>query len=159
MLPEGEGKNGKPEIIAPTESEESPDSARPAVYADIVAQFNKYTDRPDLFLEAVEKADPGFIKRMNAEAERFSRKNRDANFKFGRAQAYVAMVISAFAAIGLIGAVFYLISTMQASFWTVVGIALLYAVTQGGSSGFASLIASLKDGLRHVMSTKSNDDN
>jgi len=146
-----------PEIFPPGDKEESPDGGRPAIYAEIVAQFNKYTDRPDLFLETIEKADPGFIKKMNVEAERFSRKNRDARFRFGGIQAYTALVVSALAAIGCLGATFYLIATQQAGFWTFVGMALLYAVTQGGSGGFASLISSVKDAIQRY--TSKNPDN
>lgn len=52
------------------------------IYADIAAQINQYTDRPDLFLEAIERHDPGFIKGMNDEAREFSRKNRLSRFYF-----------------------------------------------------------------------------
>lgn len=149
----------KPEIIPPDEPDDSPTGARPAIYAEIIAQFNKYTDRPDLFLETIEKADPGFIKRLNEEAERFSRRHRDARFRFGRHQAYVALGVGALAAVGLIGAVYYLIATRQAGFGALVGIALLYAVTQGGASGFASLISSLKDGIERFMKSKPDDGN
>jgi hypothetical protein len=38
---------------------------------EIAAQLNHFTDRPDLFLEAIEKHDPGFIKKMNAKLRVF----------------------------------------------------------------------------------------
>jgi hypothetical protein len=89
---------------------------------EIAAQLNHFTDRPDLFLETIEKHDPGFIKKMNAQAESFSRTSRDARFRFGQAQAYAALGVSVIGALATLSAVMYLIATNQAGFWSLVGL-------------------------------------
>ena len=132
------------EVLPPKGKAAPKDDSRPAIYADIVAQLNHYTDRPDLFLETIEKYDPGFIARMNSEAEKFSKETRDTRFKFGRNQAYVALSVSVVSAVAVMCGFLLLIYTKQASFWSLVGLAIVYAVTQGGSKGFTSPIEGME---------------
>lgn len=115
-----------------------------AIYNQLIASITQYTDRPDLFLEAIERHDPGFIKRMNEESSSFSKKNREARFNFGQFQAYVTLGISGVAALVILAALVYLIYAGHASFWSIVGLALFYAVTQSGSKGFLSIIEGIK---------------
>lgn len=51
----------------------------------------------------------------------------------------------ALAALILLGAAVYLIHKDQAGFWTFLGLAVLYAVTQSGSKGFLAIIGGLRD--------------
>lgn len=128
------------EIIPPSRSDGDGES-RPAIYADILAQFNQYTDRPDLFLEAVERHDPGFIARINSEARELSTKSRLARFKFGLIQSYTALCVSAGAAIGLLLVAVMLVIYKQSGFWEFVGLAIFFAFIPFTSvHGFAMLL-------------------
>jgi hypothetical protein len=138
----------KGEVLPPDAGEDSAGDQRPAVYAKILAQLNNYTDRPDLFLETIEKYDPGFIKRINGEAEKFSKKSRDSRFKFGKVQSYFALGVSVVAALAILYAVIEVIHSKQANFWTIIGLALFYAITQGGTRGFLTII----DGVQNIVS-------
>ncbi len=61
----------------------------PGGSVDVLALIANYTERPDLLLEVVEKHDPGFIKRMNQNAEAGAVEFRKSRFNFGRFQAYM----------------------------------------------------------------------
>ncbi|MEM1371876.1 MAG: hypothetical protein AAGG72_06570, partial [Pseudomonadota bacterium] len=45
-----------------TSSSDNPDKSPMNI---VIGDIANYTDRPDLFIEAVEKHDPGFIKEIN----------------------------------------------------------------------------------------------
>lgn len=102
----------------------------------------------------MERHDPGFIKRMNTDAEEFSKKNRSARFRFGQWQAYCALALSVAAGLAVLYCVYLLIESKQAGFWTFIGLALLYAVSQGGTRGFLSLI----DGIKNVIKSSRGKD-
>lgn len=135
-------KNPKEPEVLPPDHDAGPHGT--AIYAEIVAQINKYTDRPDLFLETLERHDPGFIRRMNSEAETFSKKGRTARFNFGRFQAYTALFVSVAAALVCLGALVYMIEKNIFSFWNIIGLAIFYAITQGGTRGFVSLVEGVR---------------
>lgn len=137
-------KKPDPEILPPDGNK---DAGSAAIYAEIAAQINQYTDRPDLLLEVVEKHDPGFIKSMNEESREFARESRRSRFVFGKIQAYSAIAISALAALVVLLCLWYLIETEQAGFLTFIGLAIFYAITQGGLKGFLKII----DGVRHAI--------
>lgn len=109
-----------------------------------MAFVSNYTDRPDLLIAEIEKHDPGFVKRMNAAAEKDSAELRAARFSFGKHQAYSALVVSVIAAISMLGAVFYALSK-GAGFWTLIGIGAIYGISQGGSRGFSRLAEAVSD--------------
>lgn len=121
----------------------APNSGTAQVYAEIAAQINQYTDRPDLFLETIEKHDPGFIKKMNDSARLYSKRSREQRFRFGKIQSYTALSLSLIAALIICAALVLMIYLGYANFWTIVGLAIFYAVTQGGSRGFGSIISAI----------------
>lgn len=112
----------------------------PAVYAQIAAQINQYTDRPDLFLETIERHDPGFIKSMNEEARAFGKQQRVSRFNFGRVQAYTSLLVQVAAA----GVIFYtmllLAESDKLNFTLLAGLGVLFAVTQSGTAGFLKIV-------------------
>lgn len=111
---------------------------------DILALISNHTERPDLFLEVVEKHDPGFIKRMNENAEAGAQEFKRARFNFGRNQAYVTLAVQVIVALALVGLAFVALLTNQLSFWLLIAIAIFYAVAQGGTHGFMEVISGLK---------------
>jgi len=129
--------SSKVEIIEP--QKDAPNGMPPSVYAEIAAQINQYTDRPDLLLETIERHDPGFIKGMNDETREFAKKSRASRFNFGRAQAYTSLVLSLLVALGILGCVFYTIYNNTASAWVIIALAIFYAITQSGLSGFRKI--------------------
>lgn len=111
---------------------------------DILALISNYTERPDLLLEVVEKHDPGFIKRMNENAEAGAQEFKRARFNFGRNQAYVTLAVQVISALALVGLAFVALLTKQLSFGLLIAIAIFYAVAQGGTHGFMEVISGLK---------------
>jgi hypothetical protein len=57
-------------------------------------------------------------------------------------------VVAAIAVLGILGLAVF----KGTGFWVIVGLALFYAVTQGGSVGFSRLI----DAVSHLVSRKQN---
>lgn len=138
----------------PTSDEKAPEVLSPVketppfnVFADITAQISQYTDRPDLLLEVIEKHDPGFVASINKDAAEFSKKTRDTRFNFGKHQAYGSLAVQVIAALALIGAVFFLIHTNNFNFSNALGIAIIYAVSQGGIRGFLKIISGVTDAI------------
>lgn len=146
MTDDGEHDPSKlpPGDIIPPGQKSSPGSVT-QIYADIAAQITQYTDRPDLFLEAIERHDPGFIKSINDEAREFSRKFRRSRFRFGRFQAYSALLMALCAA----GLVLYIIYDLSQrgllTFWALLGLGIFYAITQSGASGFVKIASQIAD--------------
>lgn len=91
-------------------------------------------------LEVVEKHDPGFIKSINQEAKDFSRKNREAKFKFGRFQSYLSAVVAAVAALGAVGVLFLLAWNNTLTFPVVIALGVFFAISQSGASGFLRIV-------------------
>ncbi|MBO9589569.1 MFS transporter [Devosia sp.] len=149
-----EEEKTKPEIIPPGKTEPN---GTPSIYAEIAAQINQYTDRPDLLLEVIEKHDPGFIKEMNAEARDFSRKSRNSRFEFGRFQAYGSTILAMCVAVAIIALLFTLAIMGMLDFWQILGLAIFYAVTQSGPSGFIKVVKSIVDMVKGRYG-KSDDD-
>jgi len=107
---------------------------------NLVAMISNYTDRPDLLIAEIEKHDPGFVKRMNEGTEARAERSETARFYFGKRQAYASLALSIFAAVFVLGLLAALIMTQQATFWNIMGVGLVYAITQGGSFGFNRII-------------------
>lgn len=136
---EGDSPKGG-EVLPPDKAnseKESGDSVN--IYAQIAETISNYTNRPDLLLDAIEKHDPGFIKRLTNSAQEYSEKLRNDRFYFGKWQAYVSLVIQSIAALVVLGAIVYSIYIGAASFWLVVALGLIYVVSQSGTSGFSRL--------------------
>lgn len=120
------------------------DAAQGNIYAEIAAQINQYTDRPDLVLETIEKYDPGFIKSMNVDARAFSKKYRESRFAFGRFQAYASAIAAIIAVIGIFILMYILTISDRLNFWNIVGLAMFYAITQSGPSGFLEVVKQIE---------------
>jgi hypothetical protein len=126
------------EIIPPSVNGDQ--SNVPNVYAEIAAQITQYTDRPDLLLEVVEKHDPGFIKSMNDEARAFSKKTRNSRFNFGRTQAYVSLAVQVAAALVILAALYQFVTGESVGFLPIVGLGIVFAITQSGIGGFMKIV-------------------
>lgn len=124
---------------------------------DVLALISHYTDRPDLLLEVVEKHDPGFIKRMNENAESGAAEFRKSRFNFGRVQAYTTLFVQVVAALAVIVALFKALTLGHLNFWMIVGFAVFYAVAQGGRHGFIEIAKGMKDLLSSKGKGSSND--
>ena len=125
------------EVLGPKTDKPDPDKT------NLIALISNYTDRPDLLLAEIEKHDPGFTKRMDAASESRATRTETARFFFGKRQAYSALCLSLIAALAVLFVLYVLVSSGQASFWTLLGIGVMYAITQGGALGFNKLIDSI----------------
>ena len=145
----------KVEVVPASETElETNPQGKPRtgnIYAEITTYLTQYTDRPDLLLQVIEQHDPGFIKSLNETAKKFSDKARNSRFRFSKIQAYSGLSVSIFAAVVVLIGLVYLIYSGNTGFWNFVGLAVFYAISQGGSDGFiriskacAKLISGLK---------------
>ena len=116
-----------------------------------LAQVSNYTDRPDLLIAEIEKHDSGFVKRMNAASERDASQRRDARFKFGKIQAYSGLAVSVISAVSLL-VIIGIAVWFDRGFWSIVGLGLVFAITQSGSHGFSRLV----EGVRDLVAGKKN---
>lgn len=121
--------------------------------ADVLAIIANYTERPDLLLEVVEKHDPGFIKRMNENAEASAKEFRQSRFRFGRVQAYSTLAVQVIAALATFGFIGYALANGMLSFWLLIAFAVFYAIAQGGRGGFMEIAR----GLAALLSGKGQD--
>lgn len=121
--------------------------------ADVLAIISHYTDRPDLLLEVLEKHDPGFIKRMNQNAEASAAEFRQSRFRFGRFQAYTTLAVQVTAALAILGLVGFALLNNTLNFWLLIAFAVFYAVAQGGRGGFMEIAS----GLAALLRGKGND--
>lgn len=60
--------------VLPKEEQEG---QRPPSTQNVLALIASYTARPDLFLDAMEKHDPGFVTRMNRSTEKNAKRTRN----------------------------------------------------------------------------------
>ena len=104
-----------------------------------IALISQYTERPDLLIGELEKHDPGFVKRMNQKTAEHSDRMANARFWFGGIQAYAGLAVSIIAALTVLALLAYSIINANAGFWLIVGMAVFYAISQGGPSGFVEL--------------------
>lgn len=121
--------------------------------AEVLAIIANYTERPDLLLEVVEKHDPGFIKRMNQNAEAGAAEFRLSRFRFGRFQAYTTLAVQVIAALAVLCFVGYALIEGKLNFWLLIAFAVFYAVAQGGRGGFMEIAR----GLAALLSGKGKD--
>lgn len=112
-----------------------------------LALISNYTERPDLFLAEVEKHDPGFVAKMNKDSQERAEINESARFKFSRTQAYTSLALLFGAGAAII--ITIVVATLQngASFWQIIALGIVFAITQGGSFGFEKII----EAVAHLM--------
>lgn len=134
------------DVIPP--GKDPPGGLPPALYAEIVAQINQYTDRPDLLIEAIERHDPGFIKSMNEESREFAKKSRNSKFNFGRVQAYTSVVVQVLAAIAIFYVLILMAQNNHLNIWLLIGLGILFAITQSGMSGFLKIVGQISHMIR-----------
>ena len=132
---EGQENVQSGDVLPPEEQGQS----QPPLSQNILALISNYTERPDLFFEALEKHDPGFIKRMNQKAEKFSEKTQDTKFYFSTVQAYSSLAISTIVPFAILYVLYLHISGGEPKFWTIIGLTAFFAVSQGGKGGFISI--------------------
>lgn len=130
------------EILPPESTEAKADEN--GLSQAFLAFVSNYTDRPDLLIAEIERHDPGFVKRMNAAAEKDSAELRGARFRFGKHQAYAALAVSVIVALAITAAVFYAISK-GAGFGTLIALGAFFAISQGGSRGFSRLVEAVSE--------------
>ena len=139
-MADGEDQEAKSGEILP---DGAPDV--PADGANWLALISNYTERPDLFLAEIEKHDPGFIKRMNKSSEERADKDYNARFNFGRFQAYSSLGVAIGAAIVILAVLAFAVYKGMGSFWLIIGLAVFYAVSQGGTQGFLHIAKSISE--------------
>ena len=147
LLASDQGVTNKVEVLDPP----PPDSSGGSV--EVLALIAQYTARPDLFLEVVEKYDPGFIRRMNQSAEEGAAEFRKARFSFGRFQAYTTLLVSVAAALFVLWLMYMALVLGNLNFWIIIAFAVFYAVAQGGRNGFVEVAK----GLAGLLNKKSKD--
>lgn len=143
-------EDGPPEPgeVLPPEDAGDDDSGRGTL--NLLALVRNYTNRPDLFLSEVEKHDPGFIKRMNESFAAHSARLREGKFNFGERQAYTSLGIRVFAAVVVLGVFAYAVIAGSAGFLTIIALAIFYAVTQSGISGFSGIASALSKAVTRL---------
>ena len=99
LVEESEDSSKTGEVMGP---ELGGDDSGP-VGDNYIALISQYTERPDLLIDALERNDPGFVKRMNGKAEARSEKMAGARFWFGGIQAYSGLIVSIAAAAIVLG--------------------------------------------------------
>lgn len=122
----------------------------PNIYADNAAQINQYTDRPDLFLEAIERYDPGFIKSMNDEARTYARRYRESRFHFGRIQAYLGLFVAVVAALTVLYVLYVLAENGNIDFLNVIALGVFFAISQSGASGFMKIVTQVVELIKNA---------
>ena len=143
-------EDGPPEHgeVLPPEDAGDDDSGRDTL--NILALVRNYTNRPDLFLSEVEKHDPGFIKQINRSSAAHSARLREGKFNFGKWQAYTSLGIRVFAAVVVLVILAYAVIAGSAGFFTIIALAIFYAVTQSGMSGFSGIASALSKAVMRL---------
>ncbi len=98
---------------------------------------------------------------MNAASEKDSEQLREARFKFGKIQAYVALGVAVIGALILLITVLVAVINGFATFPVIFALALFYAITQGGTHGFSRLIDAISELVKKFRSdskVENNDD-
>lgn len=141
-MQDDKNNDSNPEILPPEDSGDNNHSTEIPTNI-LLAQISNYTNRPDLFLETIEKHDPGFIKRMNEDAEEFSKTTRKSMFNFGRLQAYTGLAVSFIAAVTLLGLTFAAVFFNNIGFFQTISLAIFFAITQSGTKGFGAIASQI----------------
>lgn len=113
-----------------------------------LALVNQYTERPDLLIEALERNDPGFVKKLNEKIEERAEKTSKRRFRFSTIQAYATLSVQVIAALCLLFLCGFAIYKLDSPFWPLIALGVVYAITQSGPSGFIEMCRGLADLLR-----------
>lgn len=105
----------------------------------LLAEVKNYTDRPDLFLETIERHDPGFIKRFNQDAEAHAKKLQGSTFNFGRFQAYTVLLVQVVLSLATIAILGLAVIYNQAGSGTIISLGVVLAIILSGPSGFSNI--------------------
>ena len=105
----------------------------------LLAEVKNYTDRPDLFLETIERHDAGFIKRFNCDAEAHAKKLRASTFNFGRFQAYAVLLVQILLSFAVIAVLALAVIYNQAGSGTIISLGIVLAIILSGPSGFSNI--------------------
>ena len=137
-----EDKGKEPELMHPEDKVVETDS----LLVQLISE--EYTERPDLLVDAMEKYDPGCTKEINTQL----REQLDLEIQaqkdlaeFNKTNAYRCMYQSEIAAGSVILAIFVLIIMKAATFFNILALGILYAITQGGEIGFRKIAESVGD--------------
>lgn len=93
---------------------------------------------------------------MNASAEASASLNRMARFRFGRMQAYTTLIIQAASAVFCLYLAYLIVVKRTPGFWPLMAIFALYAVSQGGISGFLAISQGIA-GMFHKSGSEQTD--
>lgn len=110
---------------------------RTAESVSIRALIQNFSDGTADTLEAIEKHDPGFIKRYVRQIETFAKKSHEERESFAKFQAYGNWFLKIIAAIFIFYMVWYVITLelgAWANFSTLIALVIFYSITQGGSA-------------------------
>ena len=133
----------EPHLLPPDEL--GPNETGPGAATQILlAEVKNYTDRPDLFLETVERHDPGFIKRLNADAQTHAGKLRHSTFNFGRFQAYTVLFVQVVLSFATIGVLAMAVIYNQAGASTIISLGVVLAIILSGPSGFGAIAETIE---------------
>lgn len=125
-------ENQDPEVLPKVEEEEKKEL--------LVQLMNHFAERPDLLIDTIEKYDPGFIKRYNDLVIAEEENDQRDRSKYGKIQSYVSLGIQSFSALSLLFILYILVSKGNPSFFQLVAWGIIFAITQGGRTGFAKII-------------------
>jgi hypothetical protein len=133
-----ENDGEEPRLLPPT------DAATSSATQILLAEVRNYTDRPDLFLETIETHDPGFIKRLNADAEKHAEKLRTSTFNFGRFQAYAVLFVQVVLSFATISVLAVAVIYNQAGATTIISLGVVLAIILSGPSGFGAIAQTIE---------------
>ncbi len=142
----------KEEILSPDDSNSDDSGLKDAnsnFDVKILALFQNNTNAKE-FLEVIEKHNPGFIKKLSDASKDTSTQSTKNRENFSRFQAYFSLLFR----IIFGGAVFGLLTSLvikngELDFFTIIGLAILFAITQGGSQGFRNITAAIVEWIKN----------
>ena len=97
-----------------------------------------------MFLETIETHDPGFIKRLNADAEKHAEKLRTSTFNFSRFQAYAMLFVQVILSFATIGVLAVAVIYNQAGATTIISLGVVLAIILSGPSGFGAIAQTIE---------------
>ncbi len=147
----GKVKQGE---VLPSEKEKPSSSTT----VDIRALINHFSERPDLMLEAFEKHDKGFIKRMNKRIEADEVRTRESRFQFGKFQAYTSLVIKVMAALFCLYLLYLAVTGGGLAFFVIIAVTVFYAISQNGTEGFYEIAKALAQRITNRSKGNNKDD-
>lgn len=122
------------ELLTERQSED-----KDSINLQIYNQFASYTEHPEKLLAVLEEHDPGFIKTLNEKTlEGFSEDKKDRQL-FAKRQAYVSLGVGVFSVVAIFALAFYMVANGNLGFFSIIALAIFYAITQSGIDGFIEI--------------------